>query len=227
MRVAQLTVATLLLLPGLLSAQAVRLEFTPRVGYYAPLGDVGAAAPANGTWYLDLDRIKPTASLQLGLGVSRPGSPLSARVHGLMALESHADGRFECYPGLACPSILMNTTAEATIWAAVADLVVTPFDGRLRPFAALGAGVKRHSFAWPETAIFVESGEYSESALALHGGVGFELELAGAPLRLEVSDYWSAEGKGLQGTDANQVSRPRRQARHDLAVSLGWSIVRF
>jgi hypothetical protein len=124
--------------------------------------------------------------------------------------------------------VLLTTTAEAIIWAGVADILLTPFTwSAVSPFVALGAGFKRYEFSRPEPAVLVEAGEYAESAIALHVGVGVEASLLGAPLRLEVSDYWSGEGRGLRGTFPDQVSEPRRKAQHDLAISLGWSILRF
>jgi hypothetical protein len=223
------TAALLLLAPAAGAAQSgVRIELTPRVGYYAPQDRVGAVAPAGRIWYVELERIEPTASLEASARISWAGSPLSARVHGLVALPSDVSGRFTCYPGLACPEVLMLTTAEATIWAAVADMVFSPLESSpMRPFLALGAGVKRYSFSWPDAAVLVEAGTYSENGVALHAGVGLEVSLAGAPLRLEVSDYWSPEGRGLRGPDPDQVAEPRRSAQHDLAVSLGWSVIRF
>jgi len=222
--------AAVLLLPSLAVAQSsLRLELTPGIGYYAPRNDLGAAAPAGGAWYLRLERIDPTVFLGASAQLDLPGSDLGLRLQGIVAWPSDAEGFFACHPGLGCPDVLLRTTAEVTVMAALADAVYSPFESRspVRPFIALGAGVKRYSYSWPEPAVLLDAGDYSEAGLALHVGAGFDLVLAGAPLRLEVGDYWSDEVRRPWATDIAWSARPRRNAQHDLAVSLGWSVLRF
>ena len=219
---------------AVLSAQSVvaqstvRFDVTPRVGYYAGLKELGTAAPAGESWLLSLDRKEPTMSLEMSARLAFPSSRVSARLLGLIALPSEAHGEFTCHPGTACPAVFLGANAQVTVWSAVADLMYSPFsrESRARPFALLGAGLKRYSFSWGEPSTLVQAGNYTESGLALHAGLGLELDVIGVPIRVEASDYWSPEGK-LLAAGRNGAPDARRAAQHDLSFTLGWTLLRF
>ena len=223
-------VAVLLALSAqsIVAQSAVRFDVTPRVGYYAGLNELGAAAPASENWLLVLDRKEPTMSLEMSARLALPGSRFSTRVLGLIALPSEAHGQFMCHPGTACPSIFLGADAQVTVWSAVADLIYSPFsrESRARPFALVGAGAKRYSFSWGEPVTLVQSGDYAESGVALHAGLGLELDVIGVPIRVEASDYWSPAGRVL-AAGRNGAPDARRAAQHDLSITLGWQLLRF
>ena len=206
----------------------VRFDVTPRVGYYAGLSELGLAAPAGESWLLSLERKEPTMSLEMSARLGLPSSRLSARLLGMVALPSETHGEFTCHPGAACPAVFLEADALVTVWSAVADLMYAPFsrEARARPFALLGAGVKRYNYSWSEPATLVQAGHYSESGFALHAGLGLELDVIGVPIRVEASDYWSPEGKVL-APGRNGAPDVRRAGQHDLSITLGWRLLRF
>jgi len=208
---------------------SVELELTPQAGYLIPLNALGAAAPTDEVWYLRLDRMRGTPTFGAVAQLSWPGAHAGVRVHGVYALESDVPGNFSCYPGLACPSVLLNTTARVSVWGAAADFMLAPLprDGVLRPYLLAGAGLRIYQFSWPAAAVLVQAGDHVERALMLHGGIGLELDVAGAPLWLEVSDYWTREGDRLGGPELDQVDPARRAAQHDLSLTVGWRLLRF
>jgi hypothetical protein len=206
----------------------VRFDVTPRVGYYAGLNELGLAAPAGESWLLSLGRKEPTMSVEMSARLALPSPRLSARVLGLVALPSEAHGGFSCHPGAPCPAIALPADAQVTVLSAVADLMYAPFsrEARARPFALLGAGVKRYNYSWSGSGALVQAGEHNESGLALHAGLGLELDVIGVPIRVEASDYWSPAGKVL-ASGRNGAPDARRGAQHDLSFTLGWRLLRF
>jgi hypothetical protein len=227
------TAAVLLLLMGALfgspvhSVAQVRFGLTPRLGWYVPLRQAGAVAPVNETWFLQLERIDPSVSFELSADVmSRSG--VGVRVMGLVTAPVTAKGAFNCYPGVPCPAILSDTEADVQVATLLADLVYAPFAGSaaVRPYAALGAGVRRFHASYPNLAALIEADSRTEHALALHAALGAEFELFGAVLRAEVADYYSSNRIAPpEGSQAEQS--PKRIAQHDLGISLGWRLLRF
>jgi hypothetical protein len=228
-------IGTLALVAGLepasVAAQApLRFEVVPRAGMLAPMREIGPAARAGGPWYLRLERADAAPAFEMEIRVSGPGSRLAARLVGLATLPADVSGFFDCYPGLACPAVLLPSAAEAAVLAAAVDVLYSPLRGvqAIRPFAALGVGVKRYRITWPDAAVLVRGGEHSESTPTVRAGAGVEFAVLGQSVRAEVADWWSPEGRkisedpGLPG-----LSAPRRRAQHDIAVSLGWRLLRF
>lgn len=207
------------------SAQA-RFGVTPRVGWYAPLDRFGPAAPVNEVWFLELDRVESALSLEVSADFAWPSNRLSTRVLGLITLPTKAEGFFNCYPGMACPAILLETEAAVTVFTGLVDLVYKPFAGKLQPYAAVGAGVKRYDFSWPSEEVFIDGGTYGLSGFAMHGAVGAELGLFGTSLRAELADYYSA-GRIVPPSGSMALRPPRREKQHDLGFSLGWRLLSF
>ena len=157
-----------------------------------------------------------------------PSSRFSARLLGLVALPSEAHGQFTCHPGTACPAVFLGADAQATVWSAVADLNVFAVLARIARTPVCSARAqasKRYSFSWGEPSTLVQAGNYTESGLALHAGLGLELDVIGVPIRVEASDYWSPEGK-LLAAGRNGAPDARRAAQHDLSFTLGWTLLR-
>src|SRR5512134_1613630 len=113
MRTMRASVAVLiafLIVPQWLAAQdRGRVRIVPQVGWLAPLNELGAVAPTGTAWYLHLGKSDPTLALGTTVEIRWPTSHVNLRVSGLAALQSDAPGFFNCYPGLACPAILLET----------------------------------------------------------------------------------------------------------------------
>lgn len=88
--------------------------------------------------------------------------------------------------------------------------------GLVSPFVALGVGILRYHFSWPG------ADQISENTFGLHASIGSDVEIAGAPLRLEINDWWAAKGDPLEGSIGAGGPSLRRAAQHELTISLGW-----
>lgn len=210
--------------------QPFRVELSAHGGLYAPLGAVGPAAPADGPRFLRLKRARSTPTLGVTAETRWPLRRLGFRVTGLYLFPSEASGRFDCAPGLVCPAVLLPTAADVDLLVVRGDLVLSPFgrEGRLRPYALFGGGVKRYTFSWSETGELIAEGRHRETALALHAGLGIALDLLGNSFRVEVSDYWSGAGDPVApGFEEGGLPAPRRRSQHDLGLSLGWRLLRL
>jgi hypothetical protein len=231
-----IALGTLLLAPAMVGAQS-RVGLTPRIGLFAATRDLGPAAPASSVWYLHLERPEPTVAFQLTADAAWPGARVNTRLVALATLRARSAGVFNCYPELACPSILLRSErAEVSTQMALLDVVYSPIraGAPLRPYAVAGAGVKRYHYRWPDALTLVTAGDDIELAPTLNVGLGTSLVILGASLRAEVADYWSPESDNadryriLASSGAFQPSSAlRRRAQHDLVASLGWQILRF
>ena len=222
--------ATLALVPALSQAQErIRFDITPRAGLYAPARDIGAVAPGEGPWYLHLEQADPALTLELSAQARWPGSAVQTRISGLYALPSSVSGQFLCGPGQACPSVLLPVDADVSVLAAVADLVVSPLAGdRVRPYTVLGAGIKRYGFRWGDAPVFMTSGDHRETSFTLHAGAGVEVGVGANHFRVEIADFWSGRGPVvISDPRGSGDGGLRRRTQHDIAVSLGWQLVRF
>jgi len=226
-----LIVTALLAAPAMARAQSpVRIDVIARAAAYVPGGRLGGVARAGGPWYVRLDRADAAPAFELQASIRLPAWPVSLRVVGLASLPADVDGIFDCYPGLACPAILLESAAEVRVLGAVADLVWAPLAAvaPVRPFLALGAGVKQYRFSWPAPEVLVESGRHTESAFAAHAAVGIELGLIGQVFRIEAADWWTGRGAPIgDDPDLTGFAAPRRRAQHDLVVGIGWRMLRF
>jgi hypothetical protein len=83
-----------------------RFKLIPQAGRYAPLEDLGPVAPAAPTWFRRLERADPALAFGASAEPCSPGSRLRTRIAGLATLTANATGFFDCYPGVACPTIL-------------------------------------------------------------------------------------------------------------------------
>ena len=231
--------AAALLLPAAAAGQQDwRIEIMPRVGVYSPQSELGTTAVAEGPWNLRLGRLEAVPAFELLAQVGLPGGRWAVRASALATTASKATGYFDCGPGFACPSVLLPSKAATTVLAGVLDLVVAPFErgGAVRPFALLGAGAKRYAYTWQDAVVLVPGGHDTETTLAVHAGVGVDVDLLGAPLRLEVADYWSPRGRsiGKLPPGTTDIDRspgltylPRREAQHDLVIVLGYRLALF
>jgi hypothetical protein len=233
MRITRASLALFLVVmssPASLSAQTgSRVRIVPHVGWSVPLNELGAVAPAGSAWYLRLGKMDATLALGTTVEVQWPSSRFNLRLAGAAALESEASGFFDCYPGLACPAVLLRGHADVRSLAATADLLYSPRGrGGLRPFAILGAGLRRYSFDWPAPPVLVAAGSHSETTPAVRAGLGLAADLLGGSFRVELTDLWSPVGQRIRpGGGAGQLSAPGRRGQHDLQVILGWALLRF
>jgi len=203
--------------------------FTPYVGLYLPVTDIGPVAPVSDARYLKVEDIKWTLSFGFlaNRGLSIEGMALSFR--GLVTLSANAPGTLECFPGLACLLILLRSDAEVWVWSGVAGLLYHPLPeaGSFSPFVTAGVGLKQNRFSWPGRSNWgVDGADHTETLGTLQFGVGFDIRFGDVPVRLEVSDYWTARGDRFTGTlpDAglSGLRDPQRASQHDLNISLGW-----
>ena len=217
----------LLAAPG--AAQQAGFELTARAGVLFAGGTRGPVAPAAPGWLLELAAADATPAVELAATLPIPSRSFSVRVLGMATRSATAEGRFTCYPGLACPALLMETKADVSLRAAVADVLLRPTSVLgLEPFVALGAGVKQFRYDWPAASNFVQAGDNTETLYGVHAGAGFSFGLFGGRFEAEVADYWNAEGRafGVGEADPSNLGT-RHKSEHDVAVSLGWRLLRF
>lgn len=235
-------------------SQGLRVEVSPEVGWYAALEELGNTAPTVGVWYLRLGKMEPAASLGGGIRLSSPSSPFSGRVSGFTTVNAKADANLDCYPGIACPAVIIDAdAADVSILAAMADVLYAPMRGRVQPHLVLGAGFKHYDYSWdmpqlaapamPDYACLAmgicpiswdksenagDRRRYSETTPALRAGLGLTLELGSSALRVEVSDIWSPRGPDIgPGNVTGARSVRGRNPQHDLLASISWSLLRF
>jgi hypothetical protein len=224
-------VGALLLAPGAARAQSpVRIDVVPHAAVYAPRNELGGVAQAGGPWYLRLGRADAAPAFELEAGIRFPVLPFSLRLVGLASLPADVSGTFDCYPGLACPAILLESAAEVRVLGAVADLVWMPLPAvaPVRPFLLLGAGVKQYRYSWPAAVALVEAGKHTASSFAAHAGAGIEFGVLGQSFRVEAADWWSGEGAAIgEDPDLPGFGAPRRRPQHDLVLGIGWRMLRF
>jgi hypothetical protein len=205
-----------------------RFQVAPRAGIYAPLNAIGPAARAGGPWFLDLDRADPAPSLDISAEAGWPGAHYRTRISALVTLPAKVTGEFHCFGDAVCPAVFIAADAEVSVMAFAGDLVYFPMrlDRAIRPYSILGGGIKRYEFSWAEPATLLDPSSETETTLALHAGVGLDIDVFGTAFRLEVADYWSPEGSRL---DSGSAASPavRRRAQHDLDIALGWQLLRF
>jgi len=224
-------VGAMLLAPGAARAQSpVRIDVVPRAAVFAPRNELGGVAQAGGPWYLRLGRADASPALELEASIRLPALPFSFRLVGLASLPADVSGIFDCYPGLACPAVLLESAAEVRVLGAVADLVWRPLPlvAPVRPFLVLGAGVKQYRYSWPAPEVLVEAGEHAASSFTAHAGAGIEFGVLGQSFRVEAADWWSGEGAAI-GEDPGLpgFGAPRRRPQHDLVIGIGWRMFRF
>lgn len=207
----------------------VHFEVTPHFGVYSPLNAMGAAAVANSAWYIRLDRMDAAPMFELSAEVGWPSRTVSTRARGMVTLPAEATGMFECYPGLACPSVLLPATASIDVMAAMVDVVYSPFAASsVRPYAMLGTGLRRYHIEWPAAAVLIDEGVRTETTLAVHAGIGTEVDVPIGSLRVELAAYRSPRGDLLvppPGTGG--FAAEGRRAQNDVAMTIGWQILRF
>jgi len=124
--------------------------------------------------------------------------------------------------------VLLESSADVSVVAGLADVVWSPrIDAGVRPYALAGFGLKRYAYEWPDAATLVGAGSHSETGAALHLGVGATFDLFGGSFRAEAGDIWSGQGSELGTATGGGADLPRRNAQHDISVTLGWRVLRF
>lgn len=218
---------------GVVAGQAPRFEVTARAGMLFPLNELGAVAPSGDAWHLRLARADATPTFEVAARAAWPGSFIGTRIVGSWAVPTDASGFFNCNPGFACPAVLLPRDAEVGMQSLVGDLIISPLErnDRIRPWAALGAGIRRYDYSWNDGNL-INAGSHSETSLALHAGLGMSLDLPFGALQLEVADYWTPESGAVvpiavPASGGSTGSVPRRDAQHDIVLNLGWRLIRF
>ncbi len=235
-RAARLLCLSLVLSSPALAQDGRRFELSPQFGVQVPMNPIGPAAPTETAWYLDLERPDAAPSFGVTASVTWPGRWVGARVSAGYTLPSDVHGIFNCYPGLACPSILLESDANVESLTLIVDALLYPLArfAKVRPYIVTGLGVRRFRYEWPEAFTFVTAGSHAETRPVVNGGLGVAVDLLGASLHLELTDAWSPEGDGAGGfrlQTAGPVSHhpqdlPSR-AQHVIGVSLGVRVLRF
>ncbi len=216
--------------PGRTAAQeGVRVTVSPHVGVVAPQRDIGGAAPAEGAWFRQLGRVESAPSLGLAGELEWPASPVAVRATALHTAGASARGFFHCYPGLACPSILLPAEPDVGILAVVADAVWRlRRTGQVRPYGLIGAGVKRYAYTWPDAVALVDAGSHTETSPTVHVGAGVTIDLGRTAFWLELGDLWSGSGGDIgPGLGVPAQPAPGRGAQHDLRFTVGWRLLHF
>lgn len=222
--------SAMLFLPARAPAQGVHIDVAPRFVAYVPTSDLDGVAPAGDPWYLKLGQADAAGALEVESRLLWPSGRFAFRVFGLATLPADVSGIFDCYPGLACPAVLLRSNAEMVVLAAAVDVQYSPRHpgSAVRPYASFGVGVKRYRFSWPDADVIVLAGDHADTSPAVRAGFGVEFNFRGQSIRAEVADWWTDEGdeiRTLPGT-ASQLA-PRRRAQHDIAVSIGWRLLSF
>lgn len=225
-----LLVLIVVLLPSRADAQGrARFAFAPYVGGIAPGESRGFVARVGEADALFIDRIDPGVVLGATADLWWPSSRVRTRITGLVTPPLDADGHFACMTDQPCLASFIGADASARIAAAVVDAVVNLFEtDPVKPYAILGAGIKRYSFSWDTPNPSTSDGSQAENALAIHAAVGFEWQMWGSMIHLEVSDYWSPSADRIEpAPGSGGVAVPGRRAQHDLSITVGYRLFRF
>lgn len=229
---------------------SARFGLTPRVGMSVPTQAFGPTTQVGPIRFLNLGRADASALFEIAADASWPNRRVGLRVVGSFTLPSSADGTFDCSYGIACPAtisalrstsrtsgnVLLETEAEIRTSSATAALVFSPLRDRaaLQPYAVFGAGVRHYSISWSAPGEFVSAGSHAETTPVLNAGIGAAVDVSGTTFHAEIGGAWTPEGDGadLQRTlpDSGPGSDERslkRRAQRDLAIVLGWRLVRF
>ena len=222
----------LIVLPFLgqpLSAQgAPKYELVVSAGLHIPVNPIGPAAQASPAWYLDLERVDPALALSASARVNWSKS-VATRFALQWVVPSRAEGMFRCRPGTACPDVLLPTSADVSVQTAMLDIIVTPLHVHpsVRPYVALGGGIRRDHYEWRNAAVLVEGGEHSTSSMAFRAGLGVDVAVFGSALRLEIEDLRRPSGAFIYDSPSGDLPSPRPRGQHDIGLTLGWRLLSF
>lgn len=238
---ASLAVLAFVVVPPVTTLQAQsEVEIAPRGGISLATGHLGHGVRLSDGNFLNLGRIAPAPVVGISARLAREGSPWAVRATVQRSRASSVDGRWDCVGGgdpvPACfTRILVEQDATATLSTAVLSVERSlPSEiEQLRPFASLGVGAKRYSFAWPGAGGLFTAGEDAIADIALQLGVGAEWTWRGVSVVAELEDYASRFGPDIEGGqeglqrpgDPEQPTRFEgdRHVVHDFSVSLGAS----
>lgn len=206
-----------------------RFEITPQVGYFAPQEQLGGIARVGNASVVRLNRVDPGVVLIATGQTTWPSARLRTRITAMLTSSLDVGGEIVCMPGQLCLAVFRGTRAHVRVAAAVVDAVYVPIDhGVARPYVLLGAGLKRYAFSWSPDDPLLRGANHVDHALAVHSGIGLELDVLGASIRAELSDFWTPKaGTIVPAEPAIAESVPGRRAQHDLSVSVGYRLFRF
>ena len=219
------------LAPATLAAQSRRLDVIPGAGFHSPREALGAAALIGPGWFVTFGEAESSAAFAAAAEVTRPGHSLGARLSGFVTMPAAAHASFRCRPGLSCPDVIVESESEITTANLFADLVYDLWNsGRIRPWLAAGAGLRRYNISWEAPAVLLDTGSHSETIPALHVAVGTDIRVGPGAVRAEIGAFWSANGARVPPAENPLGTAPTvagRAAQRDFLVSLGWRVLRF
>lgn len=175
------------------AAQLVQIE--PKIGAFAPLSDLGY-------WNGDLRSLRGSFAIGLAASVKPPVLP---RVR--LGFDYATTNKISAANGVGAPG-----TAGPSLLALTGDFVFIPQDGRVRPYALIGAGIKRYSYSVSKISDITTRDilDANQSDFTGHLGIGVDVGVGASGVRLELSDY-------VSHFDVNGTSR----LQHDLFIMLG------
>jgi hypothetical protein len=192
-KIAALLAAAALLPAKPAAAQLVQIE--PKIGAFAPLSSLGF-------WNGDLRSLQGSFAIGLAAEVKPPVLP---RIR--VGFDYATTNKISAQNGVGGPG-----SAGPSLLALTGDFVFSPSEGRVRPYALIGAGIKRYNYSVSKVSDITTRGilDANQSDFTGHLGVGVDVGVGASGLRLELSDY-------VSHFDVNGTSR----LQHDLFVMLG------
>ncbi len=198
---AALLVAASVLIPQAADAQ---LRFTPRVGLYAPLGDLGQVD--SGSDAVELGERESTLAFGLGIELG-DGSGTAFRLDGFYATESEVPVEgVGCAPGECSPRSTLAAVTGSVVLRPLPSLAV------VHPYLLAGGGLKRYDFEEEDLrAEGLDAFVSDQNQWAGHVGLGAEVRLGVVRAVVELSDLFGP----FEGEDDGG------DFQHDLFLTIG------
>lgn len=208
-------------LPAEAQLRTAQITVTPVAGWYIPVQDL-RSVPEGDTSV----PVRRESSPMFGLAVEATfrGTPVSAR--GQVSYAPGGDlvavrraGDEACGTNCVRYNYRNDRLSSSSSFVAVGDAVLRAQTGRVRPYVAGGAGLRRYSFAQAELdGGFADAFATDVTRFVAHVGAGLEGRVGPLSMHLEVGDYFGHYPR------AGAASQPTVGLQHDLAASFG---VRF
>lgn len=200
--------------------RTTQITVTPVAGWYVSVQDLSRVADG------DVDvavRKEPSPMLGLAAEAKFTGTPISARAHVVYApggdlVAVRRSGEEPCGSNCVRYSYEHDRLSSSSSFLAVGDAVLRAQTGKVRPYVAGGAGLRRYSFARSDLeGSFADGFRTDVTRFVAHLGAGVEAQVGPLALHLEAGDYFGHYPRS--GASQHPIG-----LQHDLAASLG---VRF
>lgn len=191
--------------------------------------DLGRTGILDDNSYVGLESTGWTPRLAVAVGRGVAGS-VAVRARGTYDFEVPVRSQWFCDGFTPCPASLVPVSARVGRWSLGGDIQWSPGSARraFRPFASLGAGVRRTSVAWGSVvAGFTPSSGYDHDAFYWRPALGLAHDAGGMTLLAEVDATMQSFGaerpQFIEGvTPEDTLGPPERQM--DLGISVGLRI---